>query len=91
MLKGEIFDRSDHLSVSITYTVNKSRDVIHMLSTQERNWYVRWAYESGTDACTEHKGQEMMHVLSEMYEILHVPSKHAVHTRKQLGGGGCVH
>ncbi len=37
-----------------------------------RSWCVRWAYESGTGACTEHMRQVLMRAQSA------VPSKHAV-------------
>ncbi len=34
------------------------------LSIRVRNWCLLWAYGSGTDACTEHTGQELMRALS---------------------------
>ncbi len=36
----------------------------NMLSIRIRNWCAPWAYGSGTNACTEHKHQELMRMLS---------------------------
>ncbi len=33
---------------------DRAQSLQNMLSIRIRNWYAPWAYESGTDACTEH-------------------------------------
>ncbi len=48
------------------------------LSMHDRNWCIRWAYESGTDACTEHTRQVLMRAQSAF------PSKNAEHTHQGL-------
>jgi hypothetical protein len=47
------------------------------LSICVRNWYLRWAYESGTGACNEHTRQLLMRAQSA------VSSKHAEHTGQE--------
>ncbi len=77
---GFLWSFWDHLSVSITYTVNKSQELIRMLSIQVRNWYVpSWAYESGTDACTE---RNVLNFKRPLQNMLCIPVRN---------WGGCVH
>jgi hypothetical protein len=55
------------------------KELMRALSMCVRNWCVRcWAYESGTDAYTEHSRQELICALSA------APSKHAEHTCQDL-------
>ncbi len=54
------------------------------LSIRVRNLCVRWAYGSGTDACTEHTSQELIRALSAHMKFEKVSSKHAEHTHQDL-------
>ncbi len=38
--------------------------IFNTLSIPVRNWCMHWAYTSGTDVCTKHTHQELMHALS---------------------------
>ncbi len=56
---------SSHIfKMFILYTLSMRVRNWCMLSMHVRNWCISWAYASGTDACTEHMSQELVHALS---------------------------
>jgi hypothetical protein len=65
---SELYAHADHAGQFLTCT----------LSVRIRNWCMRWAYKSGTGACTEHTDQVLMRAQGA------VPSKHAEHTQQEL-------
>ncbi len=63
------------------------QELMRTLSIRVRNWCVRWAYKSGTDAYPEHTHQFLTRMLSisiKIPNLKEVPPNHAEHTRKEL-------
>ncbi len=57
----------------ILYTLSmRIRKLMRALSMRVRNWYVRWACESGTGACTEHTQQVCLHRAQSLQNMLSI-------------------